>query len=332
MVRIRGERPILSNKRSRFNQEITVPEMCDLNKIHSKFQNGILTIIIPKDVPPKLLTPEEVSKTIQKTTPTITSKATADQPTKQTERQKVDQKTTSDQTKVHMGKENETVQNAKIEPKSKKAEDRDPLKQEIPSTSKAPELPKLQKVQDNSVSTKPMLIKVGADKQKDEKSAIVSSIAQKPSADQLKIQTAGREEADQKGMTEPNSQKVDEKKLRKVKEKAVEKNLFNEKEREDQRVKESSISADHEKVVPKIKEDKETITKKIDGFTVEKPKEEYDITKFMMGIENVKGSAKEAVKNVLKGVNNEERQLLVNVLAAVLVLVGFGAYVSYSFG
>lgn len=331
VIWIRGERPVLNNKKSRFKQEITVPPKCDLNNIHAKFQNSILTIKIPKDVPPKLLTSDEELQTIPEKTPSSTSKAPADQPpkptlTNQTERQKVDQKTISDQQQAQKSKEEETVQKAKAGAKSDKVSS---SKQETPSTSKVPEQPKPRTVQDSSVLPKHTPITVGSDKQKDEKSSIVSSIAQKPSPDLPQIQKEPHEVVVQKPMTEPNFQTVDEK-LGEAKAdekgKAIERTLQEEKEREYEKGKESSVSADHQK-------GEEINNKESGGLIEEKPKEKCEwATKYTLGMKNVNETAKEALNNVPKTVNDEEMQLLVNVGVAALVLVGFGVYISSSFG
>ncbi|GLT50031.1 hypothetical protein SLA2020_235430 [Shorea laevis] len=49
-VRVQGERPLETNKWSRFNQTFDVPLNCSAEKMHGKFQEGILTIIIPKQI------------------------------------------------------------------------------------------------------------------------------------------------------------------------------------------------------------------------------------------------------------------------------------------
>ncbi|GLT88693.1 hypothetical protein SLE2022_067080 [Rubroshorea leprosula] len=49
-VRVQGERPLGTNKWSRFNRTFDVPQNCSTQKIHGKFHEGILTIIIPKQI------------------------------------------------------------------------------------------------------------------------------------------------------------------------------------------------------------------------------------------------------------------------------------------
>ncbi|KAM2028682.1 hypothetical protein ACFXTI_040154 [Malus domestica] len=50
VIRVYGQRPLGDNKWSRFNQTFPVQQNCDASKIHGKFSNGILTITIPKKV------------------------------------------------------------------------------------------------------------------------------------------------------------------------------------------------------------------------------------------------------------------------------------------
>ncbi|GKU91478.1 hypothetical protein SLEP1_g5345 [Rubroshorea leprosula] len=49
-VRVQGERPLGTNKWSRFNRTFDVPQNCSTQKLHGKFHEGILTIIIPKQI------------------------------------------------------------------------------------------------------------------------------------------------------------------------------------------------------------------------------------------------------------------------------------------
>lgn len=314
VIRIKGERALGNNKVSRFNQEIPVPPNFEIEKIQARFQNGILTITMPKIVPPKPTIREQVAKTIPETTPSI-SKAPADQPPKdcttEAEKQKIAQK----------GEEEEAVEKTKTESKSQKDEDNISSKQYIPTTSKAPEKPQSQKVQESITLTKPTITAV-AENQKDDKSVTYQPM-------QEKVQEA----AVQKTMTEPEAKKADEKKIGELKEtgKVVDRTLQKEMTEKELKKLKESILAD-EKVVQKVAEKvKETISKKIDGSAEEKPKEEHLTAKYMTGIKNVKDKAKEAVNNVLKKANDEDMQLWVNVGAAVLVIVAFGAYASYSY-
>ncbi|KAI4332822.1 hypothetical protein L6164_017699 [Bauhinia variegata] len=52
-VRVTGEKPIGGNKWSRFNKEFPVLEDCEVEKLQGKFDKGILTITMPKKIPPQ---------------------------------------------------------------------------------------------------------------------------------------------------------------------------------------------------------------------------------------------------------------------------------------
>ncbi|GAB4836201.1 hypothetical protein Ancab_001115 [Ancistrocladus abbreviatus] len=52
-LRVRGERLVAGNKWSRFQEEIPVPEDCDMKEIHAKFEGGILRITMPKKSVPE---------------------------------------------------------------------------------------------------------------------------------------------------------------------------------------------------------------------------------------------------------------------------------------
>ena len=45
---ISGERPLNGNRWRRFRKEVPVPDNCNASEIRAKFENGILTITLPK--------------------------------------------------------------------------------------------------------------------------------------------------------------------------------------------------------------------------------------------------------------------------------------------
>lgn len=51
ILRVRGERLVTSNKWSRFQEEVVVPEECNMSEIGAKFEGGILRITMPKKNP-----------------------------------------------------------------------------------------------------------------------------------------------------------------------------------------------------------------------------------------------------------------------------------------
>ncbi|KAB1225472.1 Protein RESTRICTED TEV MOVEMENT 2 [Morella rubra] len=65
MIRAQGERSLGNNRWSRFNQTYSVPENCDADKIQSKFEQGILTITMPKKIVEQVVTAPEEAKSTQ---------------------------------------------------------------------------------------------------------------------------------------------------------------------------------------------------------------------------------------------------------------------------
>ncbi|KAI9099566.1 hypothetical protein K1719_024571 [Acacia pycnantha] len=47
-IRVFGEKPIENNKRIRFSKVYTIPEDCDADKLKGRFQEGAITLTIPK--------------------------------------------------------------------------------------------------------------------------------------------------------------------------------------------------------------------------------------------------------------------------------------------
>jgi type IV secretory pathway VirB10-like protein len=67
ILRVSGERPLNDNRWSRFEQAFPVPENCDVDKIQGLFQQGILTITMPKKIIAQVR-PVEEPNAIQKAT------------------------------------------------------------------------------------------------------------------------------------------------------------------------------------------------------------------------------------------------------------------------
>ncbi|KAJ7982490.1 inactive protein RESTRICTED TEV MOVEMENT 2-like [Quillaja saponaria] len=71
IVRVLGERSTENNKWIHFNQAFPIPDNCDIDKVYGLFEQGILTVIIPKKIVSSNIAPKEV-KTKQE--PPTTSK------------------------------------------------------------------------------------------------------------------------------------------------------------------------------------------------------------------------------------------------------------------
>lgn len=64
IVRVRGERLVAGNKWSRFQEDFQVPDNCNIRAVRARFEGGILTIIMPwkKDSQPPQDRPKETPK------------------------------------------------------------------------------------------------------------------------------------------------------------------------------------------------------------------------------------------------------------------------------
>ena len=62
-IRVFGEKTVENNKRIRFSKVHTIPEDCDADKLQGQFQEGAITITIPKKPKePKLAQEQEAAK------------------------------------------------------------------------------------------------------------------------------------------------------------------------------------------------------------------------------------------------------------------------------
>ncbi|KAF2284093.1 hypothetical protein P3X46_012841 [Hevea brasiliensis] len=259
LIRVIGERLIVGNKWSRFNQAFSVPQNCDVQKIQAKFQNGVLTITMPKLQP------------------------------------SIPDNLTSTSVAVEEGKEKTVApqipQQAKTYVATQKQSDGKQV-EGAPSPGEALKDPKSQ-TQVEATSN-------------------VASITD----DTMKTK-------DKKGAKVGEEKTIEKKEKGELYDKASESNQ----EETSKRIKESLLADQSEERTKKRKEvmvtrpDERTRSGKFGGGE-EKPKEDF----FTDKVKNVAAAAK---KNVME--LSEERQLLVNIGVAVLVIVALGAYISYSY-
>ena len=84
-----------------------------------------------------------------------------------------------------------------------------------------------------------------------------------------------------------------------------------------------------------LDEGKAALQKLISGTASEEKSNEKDgssKSENKLGVKYIAENAKQTVTNAVKRLNDEDRQILMNIGAAVLVIVALGTYVSYSFG
>ncbi|KAL9244403.1 hypothetical protein vseg_018183 [Gypsophila vaccaria] len=81
ILRVHGERLIANNKWSRFQEEVAVPEDCNLGEIRAKFDDGVLRITMPRAIKkqnnqPQRITEKETNKTHDEEQPSTLPSAT----------------------------------------------------------------------------------------------------------------------------------------------------------------------------------------------------------------------------------------------------------------
>ncbi|KAL5568708.1 hypothetical protein UlMin_025283 [Ulmus minor] len=347
-IRVHGQRSLGNYKWSRFNKLEPVPHNCNVNKIHAKFHNGILTITMPKEVTTMPLRPKEVAAKPTPEAPS-TSKAAATEPTSQQRHDKIPAKAAVPEPKPQ--KSHEEIHQTGILTTKKDEKQRDEKKISDASSQKGFPEPKAQKSHEEIHPTVDLLTKKD-EIQKDEKMGhalspqkaisapkeqkglqMVALPKQRDIDDSQKLGTSkpklheGRhEEVSSKQIdekTEDNKYRKDANKKfgepEKI-EKAAEKAL--QKEKESTLKGKESLGQTEVVAVPKISEKEEN----------ELSEEEHLATSTNgKGMKSGTETAKQAMNNVVKGLKDEDKQFLINMGAAALVLVAFGAYVSYNY-
>ncbi|KAF9676502.1 hypothetical protein SADUNF_Sadunf08G0008600 [Salix dunnii] len=312
IVRVTGERPLAYNKWSRFNQTFPVPQNCEVNKIQGKFQDGILFITMPK-------------ATIKQSHPKEESKGTKEAllPSKDA----LPEKTTTSQ----------VSQKPKMETKALKG-------MEDPAGFFSPKKTDGQKV--GAVSPQKSL--------KDQKSQkgpaeappkVVSTTDTKKQRDEKTDQVSGAKTVDQKPMI-VKKESTDEVSKKMPTESVKEKTLFEQEEiirkRKDSLATEGDESRKKRKEpvfageTSSLRASDKSDREKSDGFASagaeEKSKQDFNVAGKVKEVTNV---AAAAAKKTMKGLGNmelsEEKQSMLNMGVAVLVIVALGAYVVYSY-
>ncbi|KAL6129586.1 hypothetical protein ACLB2K_072936 [Fragaria x ananassa] len=311
VIRVHGQRPLGNNRWSRFNQTFPLPQNCHESKIYGKISSsGVLTITLPKEVPKADPNKEAAAtKPIQDAKPKEKDQIHAPPSQKPTVQPKVQKgQDATHQTAIATAAKDPQV--AASEPEAQKGPQ---LKQGIAETQD-------HKIKEAGVEQNVVSAMTQTEKHSDEKRVIALS----NTANQPKPQKAGDEippktMADQKAkadyqnevqdryITDANEKPGEPKNT----EKAVDTPLSKEKEMTGER---SSVASVIDRIAPNTLDQVKKTSKRLGSVEQEKPED----------------AAKQRMKNQDKWINNEEKQLLINVGAAVLVLVAFGAYMTYS--
>ncbi|KAB1225470.1 Protein RESTRICTED TEV MOVEMENT 2 [Morella rubra] len=311
-IRAQGERPLENNRWSRFNQTYSVPENCDAAKIQSKFHQGILTVTMPKKIVEQVVTAPEEAKTTQNVPTTLPLPPPPPAPL-----EKIPPKRpTSTYGVENLREEKKVLQKATedIPPKA--------------STSTAPEYQRRKAVVEVGQSQRPPEA-TAEEAQKGLHAALpkdTSKVDVEKPVDKTRMKSAS-EIVDQRSTEKKDTVIEARGKAKKTKESddAAEKSIVKVKEGG----KKSAEPAWPESSAPKISEDMKE-KRVISVANQDKRKEGIDTDQKGVGVKIALDSAKQKVKNLTRRLNEDERQLLVNVGAAVLVLVAFGAYVYFS--
>ncbi|ONI21435.1 hypothetical protein PRUPE_2G065600 [Prunus persica] len=345
VIKVDGQRPLGNNKWSRFNQTFPIQENCDVSKIHGKFNNQILTITIPK-LGITQVGPKEAAKPSQQAPPTSSKTPTASAAEAKPPKLPEDlipskpgltatagpQKISSSEPKAQKGQEviSQAATSAAQDEKQRDKRSAPPAAGPQEANGGHPlGLPK-------SVAE----TKVHKDKDEALPKAI-SAIQNEKQRDEKRVIPLTSPEG---GISEPKSQRgkdeippkiIDEKSLEFTAEHVDPKGQSGKpaEPKNAERVAETSLQKEREAnerskeagAVPKILE-KAKRKSKSSGSAVDREKhtEEDSIAA------NVMAAAKEGMRNLGEGVNDEEKQMLINMGAAVLVLLALGASASYS--
>ena len=304
-VRVHGERPLGDHRWSRFNETFPVPENCDVDKIHGKFYQGILTITMPKQVIAKVGPSKEQAKETQKAPHLPKSSA-------ETMPQKV-QEVIPPKPTTSMWDEKQRENKASIEPKVQKSVEDVPPK----ATSTA-------------IDSKKREVKIGQSEspEKAQKGQDVTPPKATSSSDTKRQMKEKNVELRDYKMVE---KKHFEWNGAKENEKGVEKNMVIKGKKSGETS--AKLEMGESSTASKVSEEKEKKRKEIyGGGNKDEPESNgvyHDAEE--EGLKSVAVSAMKGVKNLTKRVNEDERQMLVNIGAAVLVIFALGAYVSYSY-
>ncbi|XP_055816987.1 protein RESTRICTED TEV MOVEMENT 2-like [Solanum dulcamara] len=331
-VRVRGERFIGGNKWHRFQEDFQAPDNCNMRGIHAKFENGILIITMPWNMPKQLL--DESTKQSPLTTPrkddNVPPKTTY--PTVETPRKPTPLKPTAQLPKPqNADKDKDSTRNETLgsaESSETQKGDNVPPKTTFPTIEATPRKPT--PLKPTAQLPKPQ----NADKDQDSRVKEDDQLMSAEDTDFPALRktplgnTSGETEKpkDEKkileglvGSTEPKMQKSKEENLDQNRTQ-----LF----KSDKEVeKEESHDARGKKVAEKSKDLREEFQEKV---WQKGSKEKESTSNVAAGTSSYPGSIGNLKKSLVE--LNEERQLLVNAGAAVLVIMALGTYVYYSIG
>lgn len=306
MLRVAGERPIEGgNKWSRFDQTYPIPENCEVMKLQGKIEHGILTVTMPKKLISQV-TPKAEVKTTQEKGPSPSKKVVAEEKSK-IAKEAIPQKPTNNRVEEPIADQKSSSLPSTIKGQTDLKEQNGTQKDTPTITAATPkeQIGKAQKGQEE-IEPNPTLT-MDPRKQRDEKHQ--DGIRQKTTLETVKKQLSEKDEKEsftKKEVQEEDHWKpYESRKAQKVMDQMV---IFKGKE----------IKA--RKDSPKVAE-----------TSAPKAPEKDTMGK---GIRKLAASASQVVTRIGEGkLNDQDKSLVVNMGAAILVIValGLGAYASYKF-
>ncbi|KAI3448723.1 hypothetical protein Pfo_005390 [Paulownia fortunei] len=293
-IRVRGERLVAGNQWSRFQEDFQVPENGEMNSVRAKYQGGTLNITVPKkevDKPQEALPPQPKSTDIQK------------QPTPQKGQDKVFPEVSTSQPTDEKSLEPLKTSG---DPRTKQDEDGD-QKQTIPQKGRDKAFPAVstsQSTDEESLEPQKALDDPTKehDQNGDQRDRITTPLRNTGS---VVSQDAEKKESSESKGKHIATERPDDVTKRMV-DKEGKNNMASKELPEVETAKKTKLEKDGAAGIPEKKADNKEL---YGAFT----KEKY----------------KKAVKGLAE--LNEERQLLVNMGVAMLVIVALTAYVAYKF-
>ncbi|EXB97683.1 hypothetical protein L484_020233 [Morus notabilis] len=319
-IRVRGQRPLGNNRWSRLNQLLPVPHNCDVNKIHAKFHNGILTITMPKDqvLKPALVRPKE-EKPAEKATPESSNEPA---PPKASETKVVPPSSSEPSQKAAAAAEQQAE---KGQEQTKDARNADAAEQTSQTVTSAADH-KGEKLRDEKKMAPSLSSKKGIVEPERQKGVAEETLtAQQEIADEKRVvatadthKYTSETKRDDESKTSENERLKEPKKTEIVAERSLDK--------EKENTQKGKGSFDN---------GKKAVGDFVSGAAGEEKPErddgEVSNDGNKLGIRHAIEGAKQTVTGAVRKLNDGDRQMLINIGVAVLTIVAVGAYVSHSF-
>ncbi|CAL0301764.1 unnamed protein product [Lupinus luteus] len=290
MLRVAGERPIVGgNKWSHLDQSYPIPQNCEVQKLQANFEQGILTVTMPKNLKESIPQKSTTNSDGDKKSPSLPS----------TVKEFVGQKGAQRDTPTAQGPNEIPSEPFFREPRPQNVQEESLQKAKITAAAPKQQTGKSEKIQ-KEIEAQPTLI-VDSIKHIDEK--FQEEIRQKTKLATVKKRLSEKEEKESVTKKEDKEEYEIPYKSRNVEKYMDQMEIFKGKEIMTRKYSPKSSA-------PKASE-KDTIGK---------------------GIRQVVASASQILRRIGEGkLNDEEKPLVANIGAAVIVIVALGAYLSYTF-